>query len=137
MRSVAIAVAAAALAFAGATARAAGPAPAADNAVSVRPIAAEKLPNVPGKTLTAVVVEFPPGAGSAAHQHAGFVFAYVLEGAVRSALNDGAPRVYQAGEHFAEPPGTRHVVAENASTSERARLLALFIADVGAQLTTR
>src|SRR5262249_54125233 len=43
-----------------------------------------QLPNVPGKTLTAIVVEYAPGGSSAAHRHAGSVFAYVLSGQIRS-----------------------------------------------------
>ncbi|EEF59732.1 hypothetical protein [Pedosphaera parvula] len=52
--------------------------------VEVKPVRAEKLPNVPGKTLTAVTVDYAPGAKSSAHQHAGSVFAYVLSGAIKS-----------------------------------------------------
>ena len=50
----------------------------------VKPVLAEKLPNVPGKSLTAVLVNYAPGAKSARHHHAGSVFVYVLSGAVRS-----------------------------------------------------
>ena len=105
--------------------------------VSVTPVVAENLTESPGKKLTAVVVDFAPGATSAPHQHAGFVFAYVLSGAVRSQLTGGSADVYEAGEHFIEPPGSEHLVAANASATEPARLLAVFIADRGAELTTR
>ncbi len=96
------------------------------------------LPNVPGKTLTAVVVEYPPGAASQPHRHApsGFIFAYVLSGRIRSQVEGGPARVYQAGESWYENPGDHHVVSENASDSEAARLLAVFVADDGETLTT-
>jgi quercetin dioxygenase-like cupin family protein len=96
------------------------------------------LPNVPGKTLTAVVVEYPPGGKSPPHRHApsGFVFAYVLEGAVRSQVAGGPIATYRAGESWYENPGDRHVVSENASATEPARLLAVFVADDGDTLTT-
>ncbi len=42
------------------------------------------LPNVPGHSLTAIVVSYGPGGKSPAHQHAGSVYAYVLTGAIRS-----------------------------------------------------
>lgn len=103
----------------------------------VKPVAAEKLPNVPGKTLTAVVVSYAPGGKSAAHHHAGSVFAYVLSGAIRSENTATGPaKVYTAGESFFEPPGSEHLVSENASATEPASLLAVFVADDGAQLTT-
>ena len=43
-------------------------------------ILSEKLPNVPGKTLTVIEVDYRPGGFSAPHRHpaSGFVFAYVL-----------------------------------------------------------
>src|SRR6266567_7294743 len=103
----------------------------------VRPVAAEKLPNVPGKSLTAVVVNYAPGGKSGRHHHAGSVFAYVLSGAIRSENSATGPgKVYQAGESFFEPPGSEHLVSENASETAPASLLAVFIADDGATLTS-
>lgn len=96
----------------------------------------EKLPNVPGKTLTGVHVTYPPGGKSASHAHAGSVYAYVLSGRVRSQNSvTGPARVYAAGEGFFEPPGSIHVISENASDSEPAELLAIFVADDGAALS--
>src|SRR6266513_4774357 len=103
----------------------------------VTPVRTEKLPNVPGKTLTAVVVNYAPGGKSTSHHHAGSVFAYVLSGEIRSENSATGPaKVYKAGEAFFEPPGSEHLVSENASTTEPASLLAIFVADDGAQLTT-
>lgn len=103
---------------------------------SVTPVFGAELPNLPGNSLTAVEVEYAPGAGSASHRHAGSVFAYVIEGEIRSKLDDGAETVYRAGESFFEPPGTHHAVSENASDSAPARLLAVIVAETGAELTT-
>src|SRR5262249_22952408 len=95
-----------------------------------------ELPNVPGKTLTAVVVEYGPGASSPAHRHAGSVFAYVLSGQIRSENSATGPvRVYRAGESFFEPPGSIHSISANASDTEPASLLAVFVADDHAQVT--
>jgi quercetin dioxygenase-like cupin family protein len=107
------------------------------HAESAEPVLAEHLPNVPGKTLTAIVVKYPPGGKSPAHHHAGSVFAYVLTGHIRSQVSGAGPaRVYGAGEVFFEPPGSQHLVSENASATEPASLLAVFVADDGAHLTT-
>lgn len=106
------------------------------NAEKVSPVLAQALPNVPGKTLTAVLVTYAPGGKSAKHHHAGSVFAYVVSGAIRSESSGTGPaRVYKAGEGFFEPPGSEHLVSENASTTEPASLLAVFVADNGAELT--
>lgn len=94
------------------------------------------LPNAPGKTLTAVVVNYPPGGKTKPHRHAGVVFGYVLSGAVRSQVNQEPARVYQAGESFFEDLNSHHAISENASNAEPARLLAIFVADDGATLTT-
>jgi len=101
------------------------------------PVFAGQLPNVPGKSMTAVVVNYAPGGKSQAHHHAGSVFAYVLSGAIRSQNSaTGDAKVYHAGESFFEPPGSEHLISENASATEPASLLAVFVADDGAKLTT-
>ncbi len=89
------------------------------------------LPNVPGKSMKGVLVEYPPGGSSAAHTHpnSAFIYATVLQGAVRSKVNDGPEKIYRAGENFAELPGDRHGVSANASDTEPARLLAVFVVD--------
>jgi quercetin dioxygenase-like cupin family protein len=91
----------------------------------------QPLPNVPGKSLRVVRVEYAPGGSSPAHTHASsaFIFARVLKGAIRSAVNDQPARVYQEGEAFQEKPGDHHSVSENASATAPAVLLATFIVD--------
>ena len=91
------------------------------------------LPNVPGKSLVGVLVEYGPGGSSAAHRHpsSAFIYATVLEGAIVSQVNDGAETVYRSGQNFSENPGDRHAVSRNASTTEPAKLLAVFVVDTG------
>lgn len=100
-------------------------------------VVTEMLPNVPGKRITVTVVSYAPGQQSDLHHHPGSVVAYVLSGAIRSENSATGPvKVYKAGESFFEPPGSRHLVSENASEKERATLLAVHVADDGAHLTT-
>jgi quercetin dioxygenase-like cupin family protein len=89
------------------------------------------LPNVPGKSMKGVLVEYGPGASSPAHTHpdSAFIYATVLEGAIRSQVNDGPVTEYRAGQSFAELPGDRHSVSANASDTEPAKLLAVFVLD--------
>lgn len=89
------------------------------------------LPNAPGKSMKGVLVEYGPGGTSPAHTHpeSAFITATVLEGAIRSQINDGPVTVYHAGESFAEMPGDHHAVSANASATEPARLLAVFVVD--------
>lgn len=102
-----------------------------DGAPTVTLVYEHALPNAPGKSIKGVLVEYPPGGASPAHTHAdsAFIYATVLEGAVRSQVNDGPITVYHAGENFTEVPGDHHAVSENASDTEPARLLAVFVVD--------
>ena len=76
-----------------------------------------ELPNVPGKSIKGVLVEYGPGGYSPAHMHpkSAFIYATVLEGSIRSQVNDGPVTTYQAGQSFSELPGDRHAVSANAS----------------------
>jgi quercetin dioxygenase-like cupin family protein len=99
----------------------------------------EAIPNVPGKRLVSNIVDYPPGASSAPHRHAGsaFIYAYVLSGEIRSQVDGEPARVYRVGEAWFENPGAHHKVSANNSNTEPARLLAVFIVDVGnEQMTT-
>lgn len=97
---------------------------------TITPAFAEAIANMPGKTITALVVDYAPGGKSSPHRHGqAFVVGYVLSGAIRSRVNNGEERVYRAGEHWTEKPGVHHTVSENASDTEPAKLLAIFIAD--------
>ena len=94
---------------------------------TVTPHFRQTIPNIPGKSLVALVVDYTPGGASPSHTHAksAFIFAYVLSGEIESRVNDGPKRVYRAGESFYEPPGSGHPVSRNASKSEPAKLLAV------------
>src|SRR3546814_14468312 len=56
-----------------------------------------ELPNVPGKSLRAVLVEYGPGGGSPSNRHpsSAFIYARVLEGAIRSKVTDAPEHTYQ------------------------------------------
>jgi quercetin dioxygenase-like cupin family protein len=57
------------------------------------------------------------------------VTAYVLKGTLRSQLNGGPIETFGPGGTWFEPPGTVHNMVENASPTEPAELLAIFVAD--------
>jgi quercetin dioxygenase-like cupin family protein len=90
-----------------------------------------ELPNVPGKSIKGVVVEYGPGGYSPGHTHptSAFIYATVLEGEILSQVNDGPVTTYKAGQNFSELPGDRHVVSANASQTKPAKLLAVFVVD--------
>ena len=90
-----------------------------------------ELPNVPGKSMKGMLVEYGPGGYSPGHTHAksAFIYATVLEGAMRSQVNDGPVTTYTAGQSFSELPGDRHGVSANASKTKPCKLLAVFVVD--------
>jgi len=104
---------------------------AADRAAKATVVYDHALPNVPGKSIKGVLVEYGPGDASPAHTHpkSAFIYATVLEGAIRTSVNDGPVVTYRAGQNFSEMPGDRHSVDENASKTEPAKLLAVFVVD--------
>ena len=98
-----------------------------------------ELPNVTGKSIKGVLVEYGPGGYSPGHTHprSAFIYATVLEGAIRSQVNDGPVTTYKVGQSFSELPGDRHGISANASDTEPAKLLAVFVVDTNeTELTT-
>jgi quercetin dioxygenase-like cupin family protein len=114
------------------------PAPAAGRGETVTPNFEMAIPNIPGKSLRALVVDYAPGGASDPHRHmkSAFIYAYVVSGAIESQVNDEAKRVYRAGESWHETPGSTHRISRNASTSEPAKLLAVFVVDADEQVLT-
>jgi quercetin dioxygenase-like cupin family protein len=107
------------------------PAAAQSSGEVVTPNFEHAIPNIPGKSLVAVFVVYAPGAASHSHTHArsAFIYAYVVSGVIESQVNDGPRRVYHAGESFYELPDAHHAVSRNASATEPAKLLAVFVVD--------
>ncbi|MEN3536757.1 cupin domain-containing protein [Microbispora sp. ZYX-F-249] len=104
-------------------------------AETLTPLLQQSLPNVKGRTFTSAIVDFPPDARARPHRHGtAFVYAYVLEGTVRSGLAGEPARIYRQGENWVEQPGAHHVVTENTSRTKRAKLLVVFVSDTGAKL---
>ena len=107
--------------------------------VKVTQVYEHKIPDMPNKMLRGVLVEYEPGAANPAHTHAksALIYATVLEGAVLNQLNGGPVRTFTKGENFTELPGDRHDVSANASKTEPAKLLAVFVVDTDdTRLTT-
>src|SRR5947207_11158015 len=86
-----------------------------------------ELPNVPGKSIKGVLVEYGPGGYSPGHTHAksAFIYATVLEGAIGSKGNDGPVRIYEPRQSFSELPGDRHGISANSATAGRPKALAV------------
>ena len=92
------------------------------------------FPNIPGKSLSVVVIDYAPGGDSPPHEGAKstFIYAYVVSGSIESRVKDGPNRVYHSGESFFGEPGALHRVSRNASRTEPAKLLTVLMVDTDA-----
>jgi quercetin dioxygenase-like cupin family protein len=123
---------AAALAASGSVAIAQSPDVQSAKRSSRREVIKQRLPGDPAREISLVEVEYPPGTGSPPHAHANGVMAFVVSGSIASQVGDGPERTYKAGEAWWEPVGAVHRVSRNPSSTEPAKLLAIYIAHEGA-----
>jgi quercetin dioxygenase-like cupin family protein len=105
-----------------------------DKGVTVRPILQHDLPDMPGKQISMVIVEFAPGAGNSPHSHPGSTVVYVMEGSVVSQVDPDKPVTYHAGQTWYELPSHTHRIARNASKTRPAKILAVLVSDKGQDL---
>ena len=102
---------------------------------NVRVVSSEPLAQSAGKRVTMVLVDFPPGSHSPAHRHAGSVSVFVVSGTIYSQLGNGPMERFKPGDTFFEAPGVIHTASGN-DTAGAAQILAVFVHDEGATLTT-
>jgi quercetin dioxygenase-like cupin family protein len=123
------AVAAGATASPTTAARAEPPQPDEKKSVTVTPVLTETLPEMEGKEVRLITVEYAPGAASEPHRHPGPVFVYVLDGAVVAQVDEEPAATYTRGQAWYEPSGSAHLVSRNASGAVPAKLLAFVISE--------
>ena len=93
-----------------------------------RDVIKQRLPGKPERDITLVEVSYPPGVGSPLHLHANGVMGFVVSGTIVSKVGDGAEQTFHAGDAWWEPSGAIHRVSRNASSTEPATLLAIYVA---------
>src|ERR1700688_5137394 len=91
------------------------------------------ISNVPGKSLVAVEVSYPPGGASAPHHHSdsAFIYAYVVSGQIASQVKGQPEHIYRAGECWYETPGAHHLIRRNASNTKRPKRRGVPAGDTG------
>jgi quercetin dioxygenase-like cupin family protein len=97
-------------------------------------VMAKGLPDIPGKEVVMITVEFPPGGSDPAHRHNADGFIHVLEGSVVMQVKGGKEVTLTPGQSFYEGPEDVHVVGRNASNTKPAKLLAVLVKDKGAPI---
>ena len=105
-------------------------------AAIVTPLLTHDLPNIPGKEVLMINVEYPPGAVDPVHKHDAHAFVYVLEGSIVMGVKGGKEVTLTKGQTFYEGPTDVHVVGRNASNTEPARFVVVLLKAKGAPVLT-
>ena len=92
------------------------------------------LEGVPGKEVTMITVEYPPGSVDPVHRHDAATFVYVLEGAVEMQMEGGPKMTLHPGDTFYEDPKGVHLVGRNLSDTEPAKFVVVLVKNQGAPL---
>ncbi|KJV33863.1 cupin domain-containing protein [Luteibacter yeojuensis] len=102
---------------------------AATPAPKVTPVTQKDLPDYPGKEITVITVDYPPGLVEHAHRHDAHAIVYVLEGEIIEGVKGQPEHHLKAGDSFYEGPTDIHTVGRNASTTKPARFLVFILKD--------
>jgi quercetin dioxygenase-like cupin family protein len=105
-------------------------APAAPQPV-VAPVMRKDLPDVPGKEMLMLTVDYPPGAVESIHRHDAHAFVYVLEGSIVEQVRGGKEVTLAPGQTFYEGPNDVHTVGRNASTTKPAKFIVVLLKKKG------
>jgi quercetin dioxygenase-like cupin family protein len=103
---------------------------------TVRALMSRDLAGDPGRELSLITVEYPPGSVDPVHTHHAQSLVYVLEGTVVMQVRGGAPVTLGPGQTFYEGPDDVHIVGRNASQTAPARFLVFLVKDKGAPVLT-
>jgi quercetin dioxygenase-like cupin family protein len=102
----------------------------------VTPLMTKPLPELPGKEAQMITVEYPPGSLDPIHRHDAHAFVYVLEGSIVMQVRGGKEVTLTPGQTFYEGPNDVHVVGRNASSTNPAKFLVVFVKKEGAPILT-
>ena len=102
----------------------------------VKTLMSQDLSGVPGREVSMITVDYPPGASTPAHTHHAQALVYVLEGSIVMQAKGKEPVTVTRGQTWSEGPDDVHVVSRNASTSAPAKYLVFMVKDKGAPILT-
>jgi quercetin dioxygenase-like cupin family protein len=87
------------------------------------------LPDLPGKEMLMISVEYPPGTVEHIHRHDAHAFLYVLEGTIVEQV--GKEATLTPGQTFYEGPDDVHTVGRNANTTTPAKFIVVMVKNKG------
>jgi len=86
---------------------------------------------VPGRELSMITVNYPPGAVDPIHRHDAHALVYVLEGSIIMQVRGGKQVTLTPGQTFYEGPNDVHTVGRNASKTKPAKFLVILLKKKG------
>ena len=107
----------------------------AENA-TIRSLLSKDVAGLPGREVSMIAVDYPPGASTPMHTHDAQAMVYVLEGSIVMQAKGGEPVTLTPGQTWYEGPDDVHVVSRNASNSAPAKYLVFMVKNKGAPILT-
>ena len=101
---------------------------------TVTSLLTKALPEFPGKEMTMITVEYPPGGADPIHKHDAHAFVYVLEGSIVMGVKGGEPVTLTPGQTFYEGPKDIHTIGRNASQTQPAKFVVVLLKDKDAPI---
>ena len=99
---------------------------------TVTEIMTKDLPDLRGREVLMITVEYPPGGADPIHRHNADAFVYVLEGSIVMQVKGGKEVTLTPGQTFYEARDDIHLVGRNASTTKPAKFLVFIVKEKGA-----
>lgn len=96
---------------------------------SVTELMTKSLKDYPGKEITVIDVDYPPGVIEPIHHHDAHAIVYVLEGTVVMGVKGKPEQTLKPGDTFYEGPDDIHTVGHNASKTTPAKFIVFILKD--------
>jgi quercetin dioxygenase-like cupin family protein len=94
----------------------------------------QTLADVPGKEVTMITVDYPPGATDPVHRHDASAFIYVLDGTIEMQMEGEEKVTLHPGQTFYEDPKRVHLVGRNTSDTKPAKFVVFLVKNQGAPI---
>lgn len=89
------------------------------------------LPDIPGKEVLMITVEYAPGWSDPVHRHNAHAFISVVAGSIVMGVKGGKEVTLNPGDTFYEGTDDIHSVGRNASTARPAKFVVFFVKNAG------
>jgi quercetin dioxygenase-like cupin family protein len=89
------------------------------------------VPDVPGREVLMLTVDYPPGCVEHVHRHDADAFVYVLEGTIVMGVRGSKEVTLTPGQTFYEGPNDVHTIGRNASKTKPAKFVVFLLKKKG------